>query len=87
MASRPHAGRDLTIGPIAPTLLAFAPSPRYATHAARAEAHGVDPLADQQLAGLLMWIPAGVVLLAACLGLFAAWLGEARRRSRSLEAG
>jgi cytochrome c oxidase assembly factor CtaG len=68
-------------------LLAFAPTPRYATHAARAASVGVDPLADQQLAGLLMWIPAGVVLLAACLGLFAAWLGEARRRSRSVEVG
>ena len=62
-------------------LLAIAPAPRYPTHAARAATHGIDPLADQQLAGLLMWIPASVVLLAATLGLFAAWLGEARRRA------
>jgi putative membrane protein len=66
-------------------LLAVAPTPRYPTHAARAAAHGIDPLADQQLAGLLMWIPASVVLLAATLGLFAAWLGEAQRRGNRAE--
>jgi putative membrane protein len=41
-----------------------------------------DALADQQLAGLVMWIPAGLILTLAGLGLFAAWLGEAERRSR-----
>lgn len=61
-------------------LLTFAAHPWYPTHAARAAAHEVAPLADQQLAGLLMWIPAGVLLTAAGLALFAAWLGELARR-------
>jgi len=41
---------------------------------------GIDPLADQTLAGLLMWIPAGALLVVVALALFAAWLGEAERR-------
>ena len=54
----------------------------YPTHAARTLAFGVDPLGDQQTAGLLMWVPAGVLLTAIGLALMAAWLGEAERRSR-----
>ena len=42
----------------------------------------VDGLADQQLAGLLMWIPAGVIFVVVGLALLAAWLGEAERRVR-----
>jgi putative membrane protein len=40
-----------------------------------------DALADQQLAGLVMWVPAGIVLTIAGLSLFAAWLAESDRRS------
>lgn len=35
---------------------------------------------DQTLAGLVMWVPAGVLFTLVALGLFAAWLGEAGRR-------
>ncbi len=38
---------------------------------------GLDPLADQQLAGAIMWIPAGGVYLAAALGLLASWVRAA----------
>jgi putative membrane protein len=44
-------------------------------------AAGLSGLEDQQLAGLIMWIPAGVVFLVIGLALFAAWLGESERRS------
>jgi len=54
----------------------------YPLYDARARAAGVDPLRDQQLAGLLMWIPAGVILTVLGLALLAAWLGEAERRTR-----
>jgi putative membrane protein len=40
-----------------------------------------DPVADQQLAGLVMWVPAGLVLTATGIALFAAWLGEGERRA------
>ena len=39
-------------------------------------------LEDQQLAGLLMWIPAGVTFIAGGLILFAAWLRESDRHTR-----
>jgi cytochrome c oxidase assembly factor CtaG len=43
---------------------------------------GLTPLEDQQIAGLLMWVPAGVILVAAGLALFAAWLRESDRGAR-----
>jgi putative membrane protein len=61
-------------------LLALAPRPWYAIYRARAPLVHVDPLADQQLAGLLMWVPFGIVFVVIGLTLFAAWLGEAERR-------
>lgn len=54
-------------------LLVFAPRPLYAEHLASTAAWGLSPLADQQLAGLLMWVPAMLPYLAVALGL--AWSG------------
>ena len=59
----------------------FAPRVVYQPYAERAVALRVDPLEDQQLAGLIMWIPAGAVFLLTGLGLFAAWLGASERRA------
>jgi putative membrane protein len=61
-------------------LLTFAPRPAYPLYVGQAHAHGIDPLADQQLAGLLMWIPAGVAMMVFGLAIFAAWLGSLERR-------
>jgi len=61
-------------------LMTVSPRPWYALYRARGAAAGVDPLEDQQLAGLLMWVPFGIVFLVVGLALFAAWLGEAERR-------
>ena len=52
-------------------LLVFAPQPLYAVHFASTWPWGLSPLADQQLAGLLMWVPAMLPYLAA--GLWIAW--------------
>jgi|TARA_A100001391_G_scaffold202437_2_gene192037 putative membrane protein len=46
-------------------LLVFAPFPVYAPHLASTAPFGVSALADQQLAGLLMWVPAMVPYLLA----------------------
>lgn len=46
-------------------LITFAPRPWYPAHFGTTRPWGLPPLEDQQLAGLLMWIPAGVVYLAA----------------------
>lgn len=61
-------------------LLTFGSRIWYPTHAARTAAAHVNPIDDQQLAGIVMWIPFGVVFLLIGLALFAAWLGEAERR-------
>jgi cytochrome c oxidase assembly factor CtaG len=52
-------------------LVTFAPSVIYPIYG---------DLGDQQLAGLIMWIPAGVLLTIAAVALMAAWLKEAERR-------
>jgi putative membrane protein len=44
-------------------LLTFAPQGLYAIHAIAPMAFGFSPLADQQLGGLIMWVPAGVPFL------------------------
>lgn len=62
-------------------LMTIAPSAWYAEHERGAAAWQIDPLADQQLAGLLMWIPSGVIFIVFGLALLAAWIGEAERRS------
>jgi putative membrane protein len=48
-------------------LITMAPSPLYAWYRDRTGLWGVSPLEDQQLAGLLMWVPMGVVYLGTCL--------------------
>jgi putative membrane protein len=67
-------------------LITVARRPWYPLHGARSQAAGVDPLSDQQLAGVIMWIPAGVLLAVLALALSAAWLGEAQRRERRVPA-
>ena len=53
-------------------LMAFSSSPWYAGYASRGlDAFGLTPAEDQQLAGLLMWIPGGLVHAVAGLALFA----------------
>jgi cytochrome c oxidase assembly factor CtaG len=61
-------------------LLTIAPSTWYSAYDFSAAKLRVDALADQQLAGLIMWIPSGVVFLVVGLALAAAWLGESERR-------
>jgi cytochrome c oxidase assembly factor CtaG len=55
-------------------LITFARSPWYP-----GQTHGADPLWDQQLAGFIMWIVAGMWLTGLGLALFVAWLGHASR--------
>jgi len=52
-------------------LIVFAPRPLYEVHFASAAAWGLSALGDQQLAGLLMWVPASLPYLGA--GLWLAW--------------
>lgn len=61
-------------------LLTFAPRLWYPIYEARTGEWGLSALEDQQLAGLIMWVPAGALFIVLGLGLFAAWLGEVERR-------
>jgi putative membrane protein len=62
-------------------LIVFAPRPVYLVHLASTAPWGLSPLTDQQLAGLLMWVPAMLPYLG--VGLWLAWsnlrLGEPAR--------
>jgi len=66
-------------------LLALARVPLYLEHRAGAAAWGMGPLDDQQLAGVLMWVPGGAVYSGAALVLFTAWLRASERAARRLE--
>lgn len=63
-------------------LATFARTTWYPTYAQTAPPLAGSALEDQQLAGLLMWVPAGAILTILGLAIFAAWVGEASRRVR-----
>lgn len=62
-------------------ILTFAPTPLYAAHQTAPMLWALLPLADQQLGGLVMWVPAGVpyAIIAALIGR-RAWAGLRRER-------
>jgi cytochrome c oxidase assembly factor CtaG len=62
-------------------LMTIAPGVWYPTYADLSAMWRINALEDQQLAGLLMWVPSGVVFIVLGLALFAAWLGESDRRA------
>jgi cytochrome c oxidase assembly factor CtaG len=68
-------------GGVLGALLTVSPRVWYAPYSVQHHA-GLSPLEDQQLAGLIMWVPAGLVFAAAGLLLFARWLRESDRRTR-----
>ena len=57
-------------------LLVLTPKIWYPAYAAGTAAWGLTPLDDQQIGGLIMWVPAGVVYLGVGLYLFALWLRQ-----------
>ena len=67
-------------------LITFAPTAWYPSYASTAPAWDLTALEDQQLGGLVMWVPAGLVYVLAALVLLAAWLRAAPGRSAPLPA-
>lgn len=57
-------------------LLTFASQPWYPAYSILAYAWGLTPMEDQQLAGVIMWVPAGLVYLGAALLLLGRWLSR-----------
>ena len=62
-------------------LLTFAGRPLYAAHLSTTAAWGLTPLEDQQLAGLIMWIPASLIHLTTLGVLFVVWMHTAERHA------
>lgn len=63
-------------------LLTFAPTVWYASYGATTSQFGLSALQDQQLGGLIMWVPSGLVFLVAALVLLARWLAGDRAAQR-----
>jgi putative membrane protein len=66
-------------------LLTLAARVWYPIYRARGGPWQVDAQEDQTLAGLVMWVPAGVAWTLAALALFFVWLNEASARVRRAE--
>lgn len=64
-------------------LLTFAPEPWYTSYAHTAAWWGLTALEDQQIGGLIMWVPASVVYLGTALALVPAWLRAVERDTES----
>jgi putative membrane protein len=68
-------------------LLAFSPDVFYTPYESTAPAWGYSALEDQQIGGLIMWVPAGLVYFGAALALLASWMRQSERRvSRGVPA-
>lgn len=61
-------------------LITFATHVWYPADSGSTNSWGLTPLEDQQLGGLIMWIPAGIVYIIAALAFVAGWMRESERR-------
>lgn len=68
-------------------LLTLSPNLWYSGYADTTGAWGLTPLQDQQIGGLIMWVPAGTVYLMAALWLFSLWLDESGFRMAQADTG
>jgi len=63
-----------TVMTVLGAMLTFSPAVWYPAYAAAERAHHIRALADQQLAGLLMWIPSGMLYLVIIAVMFVGWI-------------
>ncbi|RWK09908.1 cytochrome c oxidase assembly protein [Mesorhizobium sp.] len=61
-------------------LMALAPRVLYVAQTQTATAWGLTPLEDQQLAGMIMWVPAGTIYAAAAMTMLALWIRSSSER-------
>jgi putative membrane protein len=66
-------------------LMALAPRVLYVAQTATASEWGLTPLEDQQLAGIVMWVPAGTIYAGAALALFTVWIARSGTEGKSHE--
>ena len=72
-------------GSLLGALLTFARAPLYPVYMQSASLTGRDALADQQLAGLVMWVPSGVLYVSLAAVFFVQWLRDEEREQRRRE--
>ena len=66
-------------------LLTLAARPLFPFYAGRTALWHLTPLEDQQLAGIVMWVPAAVVYLVAVAALFLRWWDATERETVAAE--
>jgi putative membrane protein len=83
-----HAGRGFAMLSLFTTmahtgalgaLLTLAPTLWYPSYVETAPAFGFDPLEDQQLGGLVMWVPGGLAYLLAAVAIATSWVAGGGR--------
>jgi putative membrane protein len=67
-------------------LLTFSPKPLFAVHLLSTLPWGLTPLEDQQVGGLIMWVPTGVLLVAYAVAAFGLELVQLDRRAAAGKA-
>jgi cytochrome c oxidase assembly factor CtaG len=67
-------------------LMALAPHVLYQAQTATSSAWGLTPLEDQQLAGIIMWVPAGTIYAGAALALLTIWIRQSGATGRNRDA-
>jgi cytochrome c oxidase assembly factor CtaG len=60
-------------------------APLYPYYVTSGQVNGFDPLFDQQLAGLIMWVPGDVLFVIILMILFTAYLRDEERRAERLD--
>jgi putative copper resistance protein D len=87
----PHAGRalylllQLPVNSFLGMALLFAKAPLYPHYATLGSPYGIDALADQQLAGGIMWLAGDVAFIAAVLAVVATWMRHEARDEAAAE--
>ncbi|MBN1239387.1 MAG: cytochrome c oxidase assembly protein [Gammaproteobacteria bacterium] len=76
-------------GSILGALITFASRPLYASHLEITREWGLEPIVDQQLAGLIMWVPPSLLYIGVTAWLLVGWLDAigARRAARERRTG
>ena len=67
-------------------LMLLAPRPFFASSAAAAAAWGLTPLQDQQLAGVIMWVPMSFAFIGAGIWVFLRWMEAAELQAELQDA-
>lgn len=78
-----YVGAMALQGSLLGALITFASQPLYRSHLPTTQQWGFTPLVDQQLAGLIMWVPPALLYLGVVAYLFVNWLAAVEARNKA----